>query len=222
MKSVLAAGVLAAMAFAVPASAAQILNDAGDRGVTVSSYQPLGQSFTAIDSSLLSIGFQFLSLNPTQANTPMTLTLRSGDGATGAIVATRTVTLPGTINDRNPVWFDFDFTGTGLTIGSSYTALLTNSSSRLAVQYGPRSTNTAQPLGPDAYLGGKLVSVGDPDPYGFCTRSGMCDLNFRVTGTTAAAAVPEPATWAMMLAGFLALGFAMRGSRKHVARVRFA
>jgi hypothetical protein len=36
------------------------------------------------------------------------------------------------------------------------------------------------------------------------------------------AAVPEPATWAMMLLGFGAIGFGMRRRRKETARVRFA
>jgi hypothetical protein len=35
------------------------------------------------------------------------------------------------------------------------------------------------------------------------------------------AGVPEPSTWAMMLAGFAAIGFAMRRQRQH-AQVRFA
>lgn len=35
-------------------------------------------------------------------------------------------------------------------------------------------------------------------------------------------AVPEPATWAMMLFGFGAIGFGMRRRRKETARVRFA
>lgn len=39
---------------------------------------------------------------------------------------------------------------------------------------------------------------------------------------TPAAAVPEPATWAMMLAGFGAIGFGMRRKRKPAPKVRFA
>jgi hypothetical protein len=34
--------------------------------------------------------------------------------------------------------------------------------------------------------------------------------------------VPEPATWALMLAGFGAIGFAMRRQRKPQPKVRFA
>lgn len=42
------------------------------------------------------------------------------------------------------------------------------------------------------------------------------------TGNVTAAAVPEPATWAMMLAGFGAIGFAMRRRRQSHPKVRFA
>lgn len=45
--------------------------------------------------------------------------------------------------------------------------------------------------------------------------------NINVTPVTAVAAVPEPATWGMMIAGFGAVGFAMR-RRRTQATVRFA
>ena len=41
-------------------------------------------------------------------------------------------------------------------------------------------------------------------------------------GAASAAAVPEPATWAMMLLGFGAIGFGMRRRRSDTVRVRFA
>lgn len=40
---------------------------------------------------------------------------------------------------------------------------------------------------------------------------------FRIFATDATAAVPEPATWAMMLLGFGAIGMAMRGRRRRLA-----
>lgn len=49
-------------------------------------------------------------------------------------------------------------------------------------------------------------------------------LSGSVTAAAAstAAAVPEPATWAMMLIGFGAIGLAMRNSRKRSVRIRYA
>lgn len=43
--------------------------------------------------------------------------------------------------------------------------------------------------------------------------------NFVNASSSAVAAVPEPATWAMMLLGFGGIGFAMRRGRKQNARV---
>jgi hypothetical protein len=43
---------------------------------------------------------------------------------------------------------------------------------------------------------------------------GLSGINF-YSGTVAA--VPEPSTWAMMLLGFLGLGFAFRQSRRKVS-----
>lgn len=46
--------------------------------------------------------------------------------------------------------------------------------------------------------------------------------NFNGTANLAAAGVPEPTTWAMMLLGFIGLGYAVRRTQKGVARIRFA
>lgn len=53
--------------------------------------------------------------------------------------------------------------------------------------------------------------------------SGVADLRqVRVGGITAAAAVPEPGTWAMMLLGFGGIGVAMRKRRRTVHLPQFA
>ena len=46
--------------------------------------------------------------------------------------------------------------------------------------------------------------------------------NFNGTANLAAVAVPEPATWAMMLFGFGGFGYAMRRRQKVGTRIRFA
>lgn len=51
----------------------------------------------------------------------------------------------------------------------------------------------------------------------------MHEFNFSITyANPVAAAVPEPATWTMMLAGFGAIGFGLRRRAKHTARVTYA
>ena len=58
----------------------------------------------------------------------------------------------------------------------------------------------------------------DADPTG--SDDGLAIDNFSLTAVGAAAAVPEPATWGMMIAGFGLIGFAMR--RRSNVRVSYA
>lgn len=191
------------------AATTEILSGTGARALQVAYYGPLGQSFTAIDTDLASFGFQFETFNPGQPNSPVSLTIRAGAGLDGSIVATRTATLPAIPATRVGTWFDFDFTGTTLMAGQAYTALLSTSSALLGLVYGPDlNIFTGEPLGGDAYAGGTIVSTRVLDTY--CITSGACDTNFRFTATTPGAAVPEPAAWAMMIAGFGVVGSAMR------------
>ena len=68
----------------------------------------------------------------------------------------------------------------------------------------------------DAYAPGQFYASGSGVPSD-CIRLGDCDLNFRFTAITPAAAVPEPATWGMMAAGFGVAGAALRRSRRERA-----
>ena len=223
MKSVLAAGVLAAMAFTVPAQAATIQVVSGTTGARATTLYngPVGQSFTSIDTALTSVGFQFQLFNTSNANTPFTLRLLDGSGLGGTQLYSTQFTLPTTVPTTGLNWFDVSLPNLAVSIGSAYTFVLSTSSLRYAVVLGPEyNIQTGQPLGSDAYAGGQAFGV---QSYPNCpnTPASNCDLNFRVSGTTAAAAVPEPATWVMMLTGFGALGFALRRPRKQIARVRF-
>ncbi|MHA6723417.1 PEPxxWA-CTERM sorting domain-containing protein [Sphingomonas sp. RS2018] len=46
--------------------------------------------------------------------------------------------------------------------------------------------------------------------------------NIRLSGTAVNSAVPEPATWAMMMLGFGGMGYAVRRKPRVAARIRFA
>lgn len=209
-----------AVALTASAQAADFQVISGTRGATIAAFDPIGQSFTAIDSMLNSIGFQFQGLNTGDANTPLTFTLYSGEGFGGAVLATRSVTVPtSAVSSRTPTWFDIDLGGVSTAVGQKYTGAFTATTNRAALTFGPDfNIYTGQPLGGDAYAGGKLISTGDPDANGYCTKSGNCDLNFRISGATAA--VPEPASWAMMIAGFGFVGGTMR--RRHAVAAAVA
>lgn len=210
MLSTLAAAV-ALSATAANAADIVVTSGSGQRSLGIDAHDPLGQIFTATDSSLLSFGFQLQTLNSGQQNSPITLTLLTGAGFNGSVVATRTLTPLGIPTTRTPTWVDFDFTGTPLQVGQAYTALLSGSSNRYGLVYGPDiSLNTGAAIGPDAYAGGSIIASAGLS--GICSGGGVCDANFRVSGITVAP-VPEPATWAMMLVGFGAIGYSVRQQR---------
>ncbi|WP_226896167.1 PEPxxWA-CTERM sorting domain-containing protein [Polymorphobacter sp. PAMC 29334] len=206
---IILAAAVAAIAATPAAADLTVISGSGQRALQVAYYGPVGQSFTATDTDLTSFGFQFETFNPGQPYAPLTFTLRDGAGLTGAVIATRTATLPVIPATRVGTWYDFDLTGTTLALGHSYTALVSTTSALLGFVYGPDiNIYTGVPLGSDAYAGGALVTTRDLGDR-ICA-SGICDANFRLSATTPAAAVPEPAAWALFITGFGMIGAASR------------
>ena len=178
------------------------------RAFILSAFGDTGQSFVAVDPILNSVGFQFTALNPINANLPFTFSLFAGQTLTGTALVTRTVTLPATIGST-PTWYDFELGSTAVTAGGIYTAVLSSGSSRVGPVLGPDiNIFTGAELSGDAYVPGRALFTREVYPN--CPLTGNCDLNFRVTGTAAATAVPEPASWAMMVGGFALAGAALR------------
>lgn len=212
MKFAVAVALLATTCFAVPAQAGEIQVVSGTTGArsTTLFNGPVGQSFTSIDSTLTSVGFQFQLFNTSNPNTPFTLQLLNGAGLSGTQLYSTQITLPTTIPTSGLNWYDFSLPNVAVNIGSAYTFVLSNSSLRYGVVLGPEyNIFTGQPLGGDAYTGGQAFGV---QSYPNCpnTPASNCDLNFRVRGTTATGAVPEPASWALLIGGFGMMGGALR------------
>jgi hypothetical protein len=178
---------------------AQNISNPGPAGVLsqIQVNSPFGQSFTAVGTSLLSIGFAFDVINSGFGNVPVTVTLLSGSGTGGPLVASRTINPQSNNGGFDASILSFaDFTGTTLTVGASYTAVLATSTP----YWGVFSTG-------DNYADGTAFIFGAENP--------VEDLVFQVNSANV---VPEPASGALLVVGAGALFAGHRRRRASVMR----
>lgn len=199
LRSVAGAFALGAVSLCVPAAASTIGTNESNAQFAVNFYEPIGQSFVAVDPLLVSIGFKFAQMNPGFPQQPVRVDLYSGFGTGGTLIASRTESFNAPIASAE--YHDFDFSGVSLAVGQQYSAAISivGDSPNLGV-----FATTA-----NGYIHGQLFAS---QPTIASCDAGQCDLTFRVTGVSAA--VPEPATWAMMLGGFGLAGAAVRRRAK--------
>lgn len=194
------------------------------RALSIDGYDPIGQTFTAFTDTVTSVGFEFTTLNPQAANESLTLNIYAGEALSGVSLFTKTFQFPASIDVRDErAWYDIAVPGIAVVQGQTYSLILRGQSSyRAALLTGPGyHSPTGTFFGGDAYAGGRLISAVTTYPN--CAGAGnTCDANFRVTGETFAAAVPEPASWGLLIPGFGAVGSALRGTRKRRVALKFA
>ena len=132
-----------------------------------------------------------------------------------------TYTVPGS---TTPITTELRVNGAG---PSFFTAFNQGGISLLRLPQGP----TLQPrfFGPQLFTGPTSAPVFTPGTFALTTEPrnnpsvpDMRDFNYTITIAPLAAAVPEPATWAMLVLGFGVVGFALRKRRKAEVRVRYA
>ena len=144
-RALLCVGTCLSAVAAVPVSAATIEVVSGTRGATIAAFDPIGQSFTAVDTGISSFGFQFQGLNTSQPNSALTFTLYAGEGTGGTALATTSFTVPdAAVSTRTPTWYDINLSsfGLNLTPGQLYTGSLIATSTRAAVAH-PSGTSPA-------------------------------------------------------------------------------
>ncbi len=160
----------------------------------ISYWGSLGQSFSVQEGGLDSIALSFLRMNNV-AVADVTISILDGLGAGGNLIAQRTFTPIAGTNFANQVYTSIDFTGTTLDVGATYFLTLTTTNNYWGVVNG-RGT----------YEGGGYFQTSG----GNITWPNTYDMNFRITTSPVSEAVPEPATWAMLIMGFGLVGSALR------------
>ena len=175
------------------ATAATILNPQpsafGGGAHQIDFHEPIGQSFVAQDS-FIKASLWYTVINSSFPVDPITLSLYSGHGSGGALLASNSFLLtPGYDG-----FFDSDFSSVSLTVGATYSIAASNA-----------GTSPYWGIGPGAAFAPGAPFVhgnADPDHPIFILFGG--DFAFRITP------VPEPETYAMLLVGLGLLGFVAR------------
>jgi len=178
-------------------NAATILQD--DFSITrqILVFSDLGQSFTAEDENILSIGFYVEDINQNSSDSfDLSLQLFEGVGFVGSSLGAVDITLEDGFNG----FADFDFSFVTLNVGSVYSAQISSTSARGGLQSNQHSFPSGAPINGNDYIGGDYIMNGEVDV--------ISDARFRVT------AVPLPA--AVWLLGSGLIGLAGIARRKKV------
>lgn len=181
----------------------------------------IGQSFVADAQKINFSYYLYNAIDQDQLSYegPITFELYEGDGERSTLLSTKTG--PANLDARETGLFGFDFSDVELTIGQHYT-VWASAPATVPVPFGVRGESNSGygirlGLGydPDTNHGN-----GYPDgdsymlfPGGGIQKKIYGDLAFKVTSLAPGGAVPEPATWALMIGGFALAGAALRRKR---------
>lgn len=180
------------------AISAAIIQDQSSGTNQIKAFSPIGQTFTAEDSSIYSIGFYVEDFNPSFAPNDFTLTvsLYEGIGIEGNFLG-KSSNIYNLTNGYSG-WVDTNFSSVALNVGESYTAILEDDTVRWGVQ-----------VTYDVYSGGFAIAFNEPT---------NADLRFRVltSASQITAPVPEPVTISgTLLAG--GIGLMMKRNKSKLA-----
>lgn len=177
--------------------AAPIVQDTSNGSVQIEHHEILGQSFTAEDTYIDTIGAWVIGPYNERNDLTLTMNLWAGDGdfSTDALLYTEEFTLS---SSNYNGWLDMDVSSLLFDVGTQYTFTLDNDTPQWGVAY----NNGGNP-----YTGG--------DAYLYSTRRTDADLQFRVLPSANQNPVPEPGTMLLVGTGLFGLiGFGIRRKKR--------
>ncbi len=161
-----------------------IIQDRAAISYLIFHYSPIGQTFTAEDEYIQSIGFVLSDMNPGLGTLDVTIELFWGEGIGGPSLGSAPV--EGLYPGLNS-FFDANFDFVQLEVGQKYTAIVTSPNARAGVASVKWASPGGTPIIPDPYTGGDFFREGQIwDNF---------DAAFRV--------VPEPTTLLLLGLGGL-------------------
>jgi hypothetical protein len=201
MKAIIAAAVLAMPAFSSPLLASTLLDTGAPTNTStrVANEGP-GQSVNvATNTTLTNIGFY--SATPSGGNVKYMIWDGTNNTLLFSIVGT-------TVTGSTPtLTYSPDFSFDLLAGNTYYFGIISDSALDVGFSFfGSIAQNGLTATGNNS----NYTNYAAPSFFG----TGTANINLVLLGTQAAGAVPEPATWAMMILGFGAIGWSVRRGRK--------
>jgi len=178
------------------AQAGEILQATSNDVYQAAYFSPLGQSFKAQDTAV-KFAFDYRVINPSFSVGNLELKLLDGEGLSGATLGDVVFALPANYNG----FYDIDFSSANLTIGQSYTAVL--SIPDQSPYWGVALEDNDNPYADGrSYFGGN-GSFNDP---------ALSDLTFRVSPGTSPTPdqLPEPGSLAILGLGLATMAVLRR------------
>jgi hypothetical protein len=175
----------------------------GSGSGTINYQAPTGEVFTATDPTIRSVGFYVIEHNPGLGDTSVGISLYAGVGTQGQLLAS------GSFNNLHPGfsgWTDVDFVAINLTVGATYTAIISDNTPEWGVENYAKGPTTDPSTDGIQFRGGQIDPMAEDARFRALTSQDFLDPPPPINlGFTPPPNFPEPATFALFSIGIVSM-----------------